>query len=54
MGEVRNAYEILIGKPKGNRPLGRLDHKLDNIKMNLRETGLKGVEWMHVAQNSDR
>jgi hypothetical protein len=37
-GEMRNAYEILVGKPKGKRPLGRLGHKLkENIRMDLRK-----------------
>jgi hypothetical protein len=36
--EKRNAYRILMGKPDGKRPLGRLKHRwVDNIKMNLRE-----------------
>jgi hypothetical protein len=34
MGETRNAYRILVGKPEGNRPLGRLRRRwMDNIKM---------------------
>jgi hypothetical protein len=41
MGVKRNAYRILVGKPDGKRPLGRLRHRLvDNIKMDLRE-----IEW---------
>jgi hypothetical protein len=40
MGEKRNAYKVLVGKPEGKRPLGRLRHRLeDNIKMDLREIG---------------
>jgi hypothetical protein len=39
-GEKRNAYRILVGKPEGNRPLGRLRRRWeDNIKMDLREIG---------------
>jgi len=45
MGEVRNAYKILVGKPEGTRPLGRPRRIWeDNIRMNLKETGCKGVD----------
>jgi hypothetical protein len=38
MGEKRNAYKILVGKPEGKRPLGRPERRwVDNIKMDLRE-----------------
>jgi hypothetical protein len=47
MGERRNAYRILVGKPKGNRPLGRPRRRwADNIKMNLREIGWDGLVWI--------
>jgi hypothetical protein len=43
--------KILIGKPeRKNRPLGRTKRKReDNIRMDLRETGWEGVDWMHLA-----
>jgi hypothetical protein len=50
MGEMRNAYKILVGKPEGRRPLGRPRR----IKMDLREVGIEGVNWTHLAQNRDR
>jgi hypothetical protein len=44
MGEMRNAYRILVGKPEGKRPLGRpIRMWVDNIKMDLREIGRDGV-----------
>jgi hypothetical protein len=43
MGKKRNPYRILVGKPEGRRPLGRPRRRwVDNIKMELRETGWGG------------
>jgi hypothetical protein len=45
MGEKRNVYRLLVGKPEGTRPLGRLRHRwIDNIKMDLLEVGLSVVD----------
>jgi hypothetical protein len=55
MGEKRNAYGILVGKPEGKRPLGRLRRRwVDNIKINLREIGWDGMDWIDVAQDRDQ
>jgi hypothetical protein len=48
--EKRNAYRILVGKPKGKRQLGRPRRKrVDNIKMDLREIRLYGIDWIDLA-----
>jgi hypothetical protein len=52
MGEMGNAYKILVGKPEGKRPHGRPRHKWeDNIKMYLKEIGLESVDWINLVQN---
>jgi hypothetical protein len=55
MGEKRNAYSILVRMPKGKRPLGRTRRMwVNNIKMDLREIGWDGMDWIDVAQNRDQ
>jgi hypothetical protein len=55
MGEKRNAYRILMGKPEGKRSLGRQRRRwVDNIKMDLREIGWDGVDWIDMAQDRDQ
>jgi hypothetical protein len=55
MEEKRNAYRILVGKPEGKRPLGRPRRRwVDNIKMDLREIELYGLDWIDLAQNRDQ
>jgi hypothetical protein len=44
-GDKRNACRIILGNPEGNRSLGRLRRRWeDNIKMDLRETGMRGID----------
>jgi hypothetical protein len=55
MGEVRGAYNILVERPEGRRPLGRPRRRWeDNIKMDLREIGFGDVDLIHWAQDRDR
>jgi hypothetical protein len=55
MGEKRNVYRLLVGKPEGNRPLGRLRHRwINNIKMDLLEIGFSVVDWIGLAQDRYR
>jgi hypothetical protein len=55
MGEKRNAYRILAGMPEGKRPLGRPRRRcVDSIKMDLREIGWDGMDWIDLAQNRDQ
>jgi hypothetical protein len=53
--EKRNAYRILVGKPEGNRPLGRPRRRwVNNIKMDLREIGSGGMSCIDLAQDRDQ
>jgi hypothetical protein len=53
-GEMRNAYGILVGKSEGKRPLGRPRHSwVDNVKMDLREIGWGGMNWIDLAQDRE-
>jgi len=55
MGEMRNAYSILVVKPEEKRPLGRPRRRQeDNIITDLREISLEVVYWIHLAQNRDQ
>jgi hypothetical protein len=54
MGEKRNAYGILMGRPNGKKPLGRpRGRRVENIKMDLREIGWDGIDWVGLAQDRD-
>jgi hypothetical protein len=55
MGEKRNAYRTLVGKPEVKRPLGRPRRRwVNNIRMDLREIRWGGMDWIDLAQNRDR
>jgi hypothetical protein len=55
MGKKRTAYRILVGKPKGKRALGKPRRRwVDNIKIDLREIGWGGMDWIDLAQNRDQ
>jgi hypothetical protein len=50
MGEIRNAYRILVGKTEWKKPLGRSRRRWD-IRMDLREIGWEGVDWIHLVHD---
>jgi hypothetical protein len=55
MGEGRGTYRILVGRPEGRRLFGRLRRRWDaSIKMDLREVGWEGVDWIDMAQDRYR
>jgi hypothetical protein len=55
IGEKRNGYRLLVGKPEGKRPLGRPRRGwVANIRINLGETGWGGVDWIGLAQDRNR
>jgi hypothetical protein len=55
MGENRNAYSLVVGKPEGKRPLGRPRCRwVDNIKMDLSEIGFGDLDWIVQAQDRYR
>jgi hypothetical protein len=55
MGEIRNVYNTLVGKPEGNRPLGRPRHRWEgNTGRDLSEIGWEGVDCMHLAQDRNQ
>jgi hypothetical protein len=54
-GEKSNANRILVGRPEGKKPLGRpRRRRVDNIKIDLREIGWVGMDWIDLAQDMDQ
>jgi hypothetical protein len=55
MGETRNAYMLFVGKPEGERPLGRPRCRwVYNIKTELREIGWNRIYWIDLAHDKDQ
>ena len=55
MGEEREVYRFLVGKPEGKRPLGRPRRRwVDNIRMDLQDVGCGYMDWIGLAQDRDR
>jgi hypothetical protein len=55
MGNRRGENRVSMGKPEGNRPLGRLSSRWENnIRMELQEVGRGGMDWIDLAQDRDR
>jgi len=55
MGGVRGAYRVLVMKLEGKRPLGRPRRRwVDNIRMDLQEVGCGYMDWIGMAQDTDR
>jgi hypothetical protein len=55
MGGKRNAYRILVGKTEGKKSLERRSRRwVDNIKMDLREIGWDGMDWIDLTQDMDQ
>jgi hypothetical protein len=52
VGERRCVFKVLVRKPEGKRPLGRLRRRWENnIKMDLQEVGYGGMDWIDLAQD---
>jgi hypothetical protein len=54
MGEKRNTYRLLVGKPEGKRPLGRPKRRWVDIRMDLGEVGWGDVDWIGLAKDRNR
>jgi hypothetical protein len=55
IGEMRNAYRLLVGKSYRKKPLGRHRRRWeDNIRMDHKEIGCERVDWLHLAQDRNQ
>jgi hypothetical protein len=53
MGKGRGVYRFLVGRPEGKRPMGRPRRRWEvNIKLDFREIGIDGANWIQLAQDS--
>jgi hypothetical protein len=54
VGERRNVYRVLVGRPEGKRPLGRPRRRREsNIKIELKARRWQGVDWINLAEGRD-
>jgi hypothetical protein len=53
MGEMRNAYKILVGEPEGKRTLGRPRCRCEDIIVGLTGIGFWGLDWIQMVQDRD-
>jgi hypothetical protein len=49
-----NIYNILVGKPERKKPVRKHRHRLEDIRMDLREMGWESLYWIHLAQDGDQ
>jgi hypothetical protein len=55
IGDKRNAFRNLVGTPEGKRPLGRSKHRWEGyIKMDIREIGWSGMDWIDLAHDGNQ
>jgi hypothetical protein len=55
MGDKKNSYRLLVGKPERKRPLGRPRRRwVDKIRMDLGEVGWGDVDWIGLAKDRNR
>jgi hypothetical protein len=55
MVDTRSVYRVLVGKPDGKRPLGKSRHRWeDDMKVDLQEVGLGGIDWTDLAQDREK
>ena len=53
--KIMSVYRVWVGKPEGKKTLGRPRRRWENnIKMNLQEVGCEGMDWIELAQDTDR